>query len=125
MRKFAVSFVAMSLLCLSLMGTALANDKNLKKTITFTEDVMVNDVLIKKGVYDVKFNAKANEVTLSKNGETVLTAKANVELRTEKARYNSAAFKATDKGKKLETLTFAGDKRAIVLAEAANTTADE
>lgn len=115
MRKMTVSIVAALLLCLSLVGTALANEKNLKKTLTLSEDVMVNGTLIKKGEYRVVFNAKTEEVTLSKDGDVVFTGKATVDLRPEKARYNSATFKTTEKGKVLDGFTFAGDRRAILL----------
>ena len=50
----------------------------------------------------------------------VLKTKAAVEMRNEKARYNSAAFKTTDKGQQLESFTFAGDRRAIVLIDSTN-----
>lgn len=123
MRKFAVSITAALLLCLSLVGTALANEKNMKKTLTLTEDVKVNNTLIKKGEYRVMFNAKTEEVTLSQDGDVVFTGKATVETRPEKARYNSASFKSTDNGKVLNAFTFAGDRRAIVLSDATNTTA--
>lgn len=124
MKKVVLSMMMSSLLCLSLVGISVANDKNLKKTITFTADVMVNDVLIKKGEYDIKFDAKAMEVSIAKKGEVVLTTKATVEMRAENARYNSASFKSTNKGQLLESLTFAGDRRAIVLKEMADSIGD-
>jgi hypothetical protein len=123
MRKFTVSIAAALLLCLSLVATALANEKNLRKTLTLTEDVMVNDKLIKKGEYRVRFDAKTEEVTLSKDGEVVLTTKATVEVRPEKARYNSASFRSTEKGKLLNGFTFAGDQRVIVLSDVSDASA--
>ncbi len=124
MRKFIVSLAAALLLCRSLVGTALANEKNLKKTFTLTEDVMVNETFIKKGEYRVLFNTKTEEVTLSKDGDVVFTSKAKVETQSEKALYNSASFKPTAKGKVLNGFTFAGDRRTIILSEAANTATD-
>ena len=124
MRKFIVSMAAALLLCLSLVGTALANEKNLKKTLVLTEDVMANETLIKKGEYRVLFNAKTEEVTLSRDGEVVFTGKARVETQSKKAPHNSASFKSTDKGTVLNGFTFAGDRRTIVLSEAAKTAAD-
>ena len=124
MRKFIVSLAAALLLCLSLVGTALANEKNLKKTFTLTEDVMVNETFIKKGEYRVLFNTKTEEVTLSKDGDVVFTSKAKVETQSEKALYNSASFKSSAKGKVLNGFTFAGDRRTIILSEAANTATD-
>lgn len=125
MKKLVVSISAALLLCLSLVGTSLANEKNLKKTFMLNEDVMINDKTIKKGEYRVVFNAKTEEVTLSKDGDVVYSGKAMVEVRPDKARYNSASFKATDKGKMLNGFTFAGDRRAVILSEATNTTAGE
>lgn len=125
MKKFIVSITAALLLCLSLVGTSLANEKNMKKTFTLNEDVMINDKMVKKGEYRVVFNAKTEEVTLSKDGDVVYSGKAMVEVRPDKARYNSASFKSTDKGKMLNGFTFAGDRRAVVLSEATNTTAGE
>ena len=125
MRKITVSITAALLLCLSLVGTALANEKNLKKTLTLSEDVMINKTLVKKGEYRVMFNAKTEEVTLSQDGDVVFRGQARVEVRPDKARYNSASFKSTDKGKVLNGFTFAGDRRAIVLSEATNNTAGE
>lgn len=125
MKKLVVTISAALLLCLSLVGTSLANEKNLKKTFTLNEDVMINDKMIKKGEYRVVFNAKTEEVTLSKDGDVVYSGKAMVETRPDKARYNSASFKSTDKGKVLNGFTFAGDRRAVILSEATNTTAGE
>ncbi len=125
MRKFVVSISAALLLCLSLIGTALANEKNLKKTLTLNEDVMINNTLVKKGEYRVTFDAKTEEVTLSRDGDVVFTGKAMVEMRAEKARYNSASFRSTEKGKLLNGFTFAGDRRAIVLTETASSSAGE
>lgn len=125
MRKFVMSITATLCLCLSLIGTAFANEKDLKKTLTLNEDVMVNGTLVKKGEYRVKFDAKSEEVTLARDGEVVFSGKAMIEMRPEKARYNSASFKSTDKGKLLSGFTFAGDRRAIVLADAASNSAGE
>jgi len=123
MKKFVVSVTAALLFCLSLIGTALANEKNLKKTLTLNEDVMISNTLVKKGEYRVMFNAKTEEVTLSRDGEVVFTGKATVEMRSEKARHNSASFKSTDTGKVLDAFTFAGDRRAIVLSASTNNSA--
>ena len=125
MRKITVSITAALLLCLSLVGTALANEKNLKKTLTLSEDVMINKTLVKKGEYRVMFNAKTEEVTLSQDGDVVFRGQARVEVRPDKALHNSASFKSTDKGTVLNGFTFAGDRRAIVLSEATNNTAGE
>lgn len=120
MKRFSMYAVMAALLCFSFIGTALANEKNLKKTLTLTEDVMINDTLVKKGTYRVMFNAKAQEVTLSVDGKAVYTGKATVESLGEKAKYNSSLMRETEKGKRLDRFTFQGDDRAVVLLEKDN-----
>lgn len=117
-KKFAICIIATCLLCLTMVGAAFANEKNLKKTVTFKESVTVKDTVIKKGTYRVLFDAKASEVSImEEDGDLVLKTKATVETRNEKSRYNSAAFKTTDRGQLLESLTFAGDNRAVHLTD--------
>ncbi len=124
-KKFVICIIATCLLCLTMVGAAFANEKNLKKTITLQESITVNDMVIKKGTYRVLFDAKASEVSImEEDGDLVLKTKATVEMRSEKARYNSAAFKTTDRGQQLESLTFAGDRRAVVLADTTNKVSD-
>ena len=120
MKRFSMYMVMAALLCFSFIGTAVANEKNLKKTLTLTEDVMINDTMVRKGTYRVMFNAKSQEVTLTVDGKTVYTGKATVESLGEKAKYNSSLFRDTDKGKRLDRFTFEGDHRAIVLLEQEN-----
>ena len=114
-----ICIIATCLLCLSMVGAAFANEKkNLKKTLTVQEDINVKDVVLKKGTYRVLFDANANEVSIMEDdGDLVLKTKATVEIRNEKARYNSASFSTTARGQELQSLTFAGDKRAIVLTD--------
>lgn len=117
-KKFAICIIATCLLCLTMVGAAFANEKNLKKTVTFKESVTVKDTVIKKGTYRVLFDAKASEVSImEEDGDLVLKTKATVETRNEKSRYNFAAFKTTDRGQLLESLTFAGDNRAVHLTD--------
>jgi hypothetical protein len=117
MNKRRFSLIVSLLLCLGLMATALANEKNRRKTIHLAEDVLINDTLVRKGTYEVRFDARAGEVSFLKDGDVVMKTKATVELRETKAPYNSASFTTTEKGRALTSLTFQGDRRVVMPGE--------
>lgn len=125
MKRFGISIAAAFLVCLSLAATFVVEAKNRKKTITFNEDVLVNDTLVKKGTYEVKFDAASNRVSVLQDGELIVTAKADVKLTERKAPYNSASFTQTEKGQVLSALTFEGDKRLILVSGARDARADD
>ncbi len=124
MKKLGVSLVLV-MFCAMMFGAASANDKSRAKNVTITEDVLVNDTLVKKGEYRVKFDAAANEVLIMKDGELVVKSKATVEMRDKKAPYNSLSFVNDSKGKKLSGITFEGDRRMIVVGETTSMPAGE
>jgi hypothetical protein len=107
--------MGLTAMCILVGAPSLTEAKNRRKTITFTEDVMLNETSIKKGTYNLKFNSAESTVLLLKNGDTVASAKVHVEMGERKALYNSASFKATDKGKLITSITFAGDKRILMV----------
>lgn len=125
MKRFGISIAAVLLVCLSLAATSVVEAKNRKKTITFNEDVLVNDTLVKKGTYEVKFDAASNTVSVLKNGDVMATAKADVKPTERKAPYNSASFTQTEKGRVLSALAFEGDKRLILVSGAREAGADD
>jgi hypothetical protein len=58
-------------------GVALA--KSTKKEVTFSEPVVVNGALVKKGTYDVVFDDQTNELTIVKGRKVVAKAPAQLE----------------------------------------------
>lgn len=124
MKKFGIGFALLTLFCL-LTSPALASEKNLKKTITFNESVMLKETLIEKGTYQVKFDAKTGELHVMKDGDVVATAKASVELKDKKAVYNSVSLKSDGDKKVVTGLTFMGDRRNILIEGANNQVAGE
>jgi len=65
-------FMKMSLVALAIAAlasiSAIAGDKGKveKKTVTFTEDIMVNGTLVKKGDYEIKFDDSTGELSVIK-----------------------------------------------------------
>lgn len=125
MKKLGTSLVVALALCVALMGTALANGKNKRKTVNLDQDVMINNQLVKKGTYEIKFVATDNQIMIMKKDDVVATAKVNVKQNTVKAPYNSLSFTTTDKGKLLTAITFAGDNRTLHLNELENASSGE
>lgn len=125
MKKMGFNLLIALAICIGLMGTALANGKNLRKTVTLDKDVLVNGTLVKKGTYKIKFDASQSLLMIEDGKDAVATAKVNVKQATKKAQYNSLGYTTTEKGELLTTVTFSGDNRVLHLGELQTTTSDE
>jgi hypothetical protein len=126
MKRLSFNLLLAITLCVGLIGTALANGKNLRKTVTLDQNVVVNDKVVKKGTYQFKFDAANSTVSiLDDNRDLVATVKVSVKEGVKKSLYNSLAFSDTEKGKALTGITFEGDKRILQIAELQNTSAGE
>lgn len=116
MKKFGINLLAFAICC-AVATVSLVQAKDRKKTVNFTEDFLVNSKLVKKGLYEVKFDAETSQVTILQDGDVVATTKAEVHMTDTKALYNSARFSNTERGKLLTGITFEGDKRLILISE--------
>ncbi len=120
MRKLTISFMVVSLLSLLNVG-ALAYDKNLKEHMTFPDDVMVGNTVVKKGDYLVKYNAQTSEVSfldLNKN-KVIATAMATVKVNDKKAESDALYTLMTPVGEKLTGLRLGGQREELTLIEPA------
>jgi hypothetical protein len=116
MRKLGMNLMASVVICAAALTAVEAKDR--KKTVTLAESVLVNGTTVEKGEYEIRFNSETSEVTFLRDGDAVLTAKADVQMRENKAPYNTLSFKQTERGRLLESLTFQGDRRVLVLGGA-------
>ena len=94
-----------------------------KQRVTFENDIKVNGTLVKKGNYEVKFDDETGQLTIAKNGKTVVQAMAKVEAREKKA--NDFQLRSTVNGDEtqLTGLTFGGsDKDIVITSSGASTT---
>jgi hypothetical protein len=66
--------------------SSVALAKEIKKQVTFSEPVVVNGTLVKKGTYDAVFNDETNELSIVKSGKVVARAPAQLEKRVERDR---------------------------------------
>jgi len=94
-----------------------------KQKVTFENDIKVNGTLVKKGNYEVKFDDETGQLTIAKNGKTVVQAMAKVEAREKKA--NDFQLRSTVNGDEtnLTGVTFSGsDKDIVITSGGASTT---
>jgi len=94
-----------------------------KQKVTFANDVKVNGTLVKKGNYEVRFDDETGQLTIAKNGKTVVQAMAKVEAREKKA--NDFQLRSTVNGDEtnLTGVTFSGsDKDIVITSGGASTT---
>lgn len=117
MKAFIKITLATLLVCAlaSIAAYASDKDKTEKKTITFTEDMMVNGTLVKAGDYEVKFDETSGTLSILKNGKVKATAPAHVEARSNKAK--ETALRTVEKGSIQELLgvTFGGSNQDVVI----------
>ena len=93
-----------------------------KQRVTFDNDIKVNGTLVKKGNYEVKFDDETGQLTIAKNGKTVVQAMAKVEAREKKA--NDFQLRSTVNGDEtqLTGVTFGGSDKDIVITNSGATT---
>ena len=106
----------------ALMGI-VAFAKVHKQNVKFENDVKVNGTLVKKGNYEVRFDDETGQLTIAKNGKTVVQAMAKVEPREKKA--NDFQLRSTVNGDEtnLTGVTFNGsDKDIVITSGGASTT---
>ena len=77
MIKFVNRLSAFVLVGVVANGVAFA--KTIKKEVTFSEPVVVNGTLVKKGPYEVVFDDQTNELTIANGRKVVAKAPAQLE----------------------------------------------
>jgi hypothetical protein len=94
-----------------------------KQKVTFENDIKVNGTLVKKGTYDVKFDDTTGQLSIVKNGKTVVQAMARLESREKKA--SDFQLRSTTSGDETQMIgvTFGGsDKDVVITTGGASTT---
>ena len=115
--KSILNRIAIALLITSL-ASVLAFAKTKKETVTFPTDIKVNGTLVSKGVYDLKYDDAAGEVTLVKGGKVIARAATSVEKRDGKARQFEFRSVGSGDDAQLTRITFAGADHNVVIGNA-------
>jgi len=94
-----------------------------KQTVKFDSDMKVNDTLVKKGTYQVKFDDETGQLSIIKDGKTVAQAMTRLETRTKKASEFVLRSQGNGDEKQLIGVTFGGsDKDVLISNTGASTT---
>ena len=112
--KSIINRIAIALLITSLTSVA-AFAKTKKETVTFPADIKVNGTVLTKGVYDLKYDDAAGEITIAKDGKVVARASATVEKRDQKARAFQVRSSGSGDEKQLIGVTFAGADHNVMV----------
>lgn len=118
MKRFMKAiFVALVITALASISALASGDKGKveKKTVTFTEDTMVNGTLVKAGEYEVRFDDSTGELSVIKNGKVKAKTAAHYEARTEKAK--NTALRTIEAGGNVELkgITFGGSDQDVIV----------
>jgi hypothetical protein len=111
--KTYASRLALALMLCALAVTAAAQGKT--RSVTFHSDLTINNVVIKKGDYRVRFDEQAGELTILKGKEVLAKTKAHREKRARKAPATAVAVIPKEQGRLLHSITFLGADHDIVV----------
>ena len=98
------------------LSSVVALAKVHKHRVTFVSDIKVNNTLVKKGSYDVKFDDQTGQLSISKNGKVVAQAMGRLEDRTKKA--NDFQLRSSGSGDSLQLIgmTFGGQNKDVIIS---------
>jgi hypothetical protein len=97
------------------LSSVVALAKVHKHKVTFTGDIKINNTLVKKGTYDVKFDDEAGQLTVSKNGKVIVQSMAKLEQRDKKAEDFRMRSTASGDDAQLLGVTFSGQDKEVVI----------
>ena len=109
-------------LMVAALTSVVAFAKVRKQTVTFDTDIKVNDTLIKKGTYQVKYDDETGQLSILQNGKTVVQATTRLEDRVKKA--NDFVLRSVTNGeeKQMIGVTFGGTDKDVLLNTGASGT---
>ena len=109
-------------LMIGALTSVVAFAKVHKHRVTFDRDMKVNDTLLKKGTYDVKFDDETGQLSIIRNGKTVAQAMTRIETRTRKANDFVLRSQVNGDETQLTGVTFGGSDKNVLLSNTGATT---
>lgn len=105
-----------AVLMVGALTSVVAFAKIHKHTVTFDSDIKVNDTLVKKGTYQVKFDDESGQLSIIQNGKTIAQSMTRIESRAKKA--NDFVLRSVSNGdeKQMIGVTFGGSDKDILLS---------
>ena len=98
------------------LSSVVALAKVQKHKVTFVSDIKINNTLVKKGTYDLKFDDETGQFTVSKGNKVVAQSMAKLEQRDKKASDFRLRSGGSGDDTQLLGVTFGGSDKEVVLA---------
>ena len=111
----------MVVLMVGALTSVVAFAKVQKHTVTFDNDMKVNDTLVKKGTYQVKFDDESGQLQIIKNGKVVAQAMTRIETRSKKASDFVLRSQGDGDEKQLIGVTFGGSDKDVLITSGGST----
>jgi hypothetical protein len=93
-----------------------------KHTVTFDTDIKVNDTLVKKGTYQVRYDDETGQLSILQNGKVVAQAMTRLEDRAKKANDFVLRSQVNGDETQLTGITFDGSDKNVVISNSGATT---
>jgi hypothetical protein len=116
MKKIASGLVGFSFACLLSIG-ALANHNDLKENVNINSKIYVNGVKVKPGRYTVRYNTESGDMTMSRDGKVVVTAKATVTTSSDEFENDALLTRETTNGTELTGIRLGGQNAEITISQ--------
>jgi hypothetical protein len=99
-----------ALLLAVLIAGSIALGKT-KHDVRFESDTMVNGIMVKHGVYDIRYDEKASTLEILKGTKVVVSAPVHLESLSREERQTQLNFNNNE----LVSVVFGGESQAIVI----------
>ena len=98
------------------LSSVVALAKVHKEKVNFVSNIKINNTLVKKGTYEVKFDDQTGQLSVSKNGKVVAQAMGRLESREKKANDFQLRSSGSGDSSQLLGVTFGGQDKDVILS---------
>ena len=112
--KTILNRIALALLVSSLASVAVFA-KSKTDTVNFPTNIKVNGTLVKKGVYDLKFDDKTGELSIIKGSKVIARATTSTAKRDSKAKTLEIKSSGTGDEAQLVSVAFSGSDENLLI----------
>ena len=98
------------------LSSVVALAKVHKEKVNLVNDIKINNTLVKKGTYEIKFDDQTGQLSVSKNGKVVAQAMGRLESRVKKASDFLMRSSGSGNSSQLLSVTFGGQDKDVVIS---------
>jgi hypothetical protein len=98
------------------LSSVVALAKVHKEKVNLVSNIKINNTLVKKGTYEVKFDDQTGQLSVSKNGKVVAQAMGRLESREKKANDFQLRSSGSGDSSQLLGVTFGGQDKDVIIS---------